>query len=102
MTAMIGIFGTMANKMTEAFERIGVPVAPETADTSLDANSAVAAKLAEKDAELSTKDAELERIRKELEQLKQSVAQAPVQPEETAIVVLAFTTVKLRNQKKEK
>lgn len=75
MTAMMGMFGTMANKMTEAFERIGVPVAPEQTAAPAATDPAVAARLAEKDAELSAKDAELERMRLELEQLKQSLAQ---------------------------
>ena len=81
MTAVMGMLGTMTSKITEAFERVGIPVAPESADASAASNPAVSAKLAEKEAELnaknaviSAKEAELERMRLELERLKQSLA----------------------------
>ena len=75
--AMMGMFGTMVGKMTEAFERIGVPVAPEQTDAEAAPDPVLAAQLAEK-------DAELERMRLELEQLKQSIAQGTTKPEEEA------------------
>ena len=75
MTAVMGMFGEMANKMTEAFERIGVTVAPEPPSVTAAPDPALVAQLAEK-------DAELERLRAELEQIRQSIAQGAPQTEE--------------------
>ena len=80
MTAMMGMFDAMTTKMTEAFERMGAAVTPERQTAAAD--PALAARLAEKDAQLSAKEAELERMRLELERLKLSVEQAPAPTEE--------------------
>ena len=92
MPAMMDMFVTMTNKMTEAFERIGATVVPQ--QPMVAADYGLSAQLAEKDAEISAKDAminakdaELERIRLELEQLRQSLAQGAVQPEEESAFV---------------
>ena len=88
MAAVIGMFGNMASKMTEAFERIGVSVAPGQETAGAEDAGSFAAQLAAKDAELGKKDAalhakdeELERMRLELERLKESIAQGAAQPE---------------------
>ena len=103
-SAMMGMFGAMVGQITQAFERIGVPVAPvaenitsgEAASTGPDpalaAQLAVKdAQLSAKDAQLSAKDAELERMRLELEQLRQSIGQgtaivSSAEPEEREFI----------------
>ena len=92
MPAMMDMFVTMTNKMTEAFERIGATVVPQ--QPMVAADYGLSAQLAEKDAEISAKDAvinakdaELERMRLELEQLRQSLAQDTEQPEEESALV---------------
>ena len=89
MTAMMGMFGAMVGQMTQAFERIGVPVAPAVEsgtkeETAAAPDPALTAQLAAKDAALSEKDAELERMRAELEQLKRSMAQGAALSEAAA------------------
>ena len=94
MGVVMEMLGAMTSKITEAFERVGIPVAPGPAEASAVSDSTVAARLAEKDAEISAKDAvinakdaELERMRLELEQLRQSLAQDTEQPEEESALV---------------
>ena len=76
MTAMMSILGNMVGQITNAFERIGVPVAPENAGATEEAVPAFAERLAEK-------DAEIERLHLEMEQLRQSLAQGAARQEET-------------------
>ena len=96
MAAMMGMFSTMASKMTEAFERIGVPVAsPSESGASvgtLSRPAAVAVSDPALTAQLAAKDAEIERLRQEMEQLKLSMAQGAARPmEETAPAAPALT-----------
>ena len=96
MAAMMGMFSTMASKMTEAFERIGVPVAsPSESGASVGTLSRPAAAAVSDPAltaQLAAKDAEIERLRQEMEQLKLSMAQGSARPmEETAPAAPALT-----------
>ena len=68
MDVVMGVITAMADKMTEAFERIGVSVAPEQTDTAAQPDPALTSQLA-------AKNAELEQMRRELEQLRLSLAQ---------------------------
>ena len=77
MDAVMGMFDVMTSKITEAFERVGMPVAPEMHDAAEEESSALTAQLAAKDAELSEKDAEIKRLRAEMERLKNSAAAEP-------------------------
>ena len=70
--AVLDLFAAMTNQMTQAFERIGVPVAPPLSAASAEEPPEVAEQLAEKDALLEEKDAEIERLRAEMERMKHS------------------------------
>ena len=89
MDAVMGMFDAMTNKITEAFERVGLPVAPAQDSAVASASPALTARLEEKDAqlnakdaELSAKDAEIERLLAELDRLKRSARTQPESFEE--------------------
>ena len=89
MDAVMGMFDAMTNKITEAFERVGLPVAPAQDSAEASASPALIARLEEKDAqlnakdaELSAKDAEIERLLAEVDRLKRSARTQPESFEE--------------------
>ena len=63
MDAVMDMFGTMTNKITAAFERVGLPVAPEPEREDKD-YSALTAQLAEREREIEHLRAEVERLKR--------------------------------------
>ena len=97
MDAVMGMFDAMTNKITEAFERVGLPVAPEQDNSVVSEN--LTAQLAEKDAQLSRKDAELsaknaeiERLLAEMERLKHSAVETQPEYREEPSTEIAWDT----------
>ena len=97
MDAVMGMFDAMTNKITEAFERVGLPVAPEQDYSAVpeDLTAQLAekdAQLSRKDAELSAKNAEIERLLSEMERLKHSTVETQPEYREEPSTEIAWDT----------